>query len=231
MPGRLAIFKDSEFKNDAKDLLTYDSINKVSHHFNIPPSLPIPALLNNGTYLYTHFGYLPPWAKSKNDFHINARSESIYEKQTFRDAFKYRRCIIPINGFYEWQIEDKEKTPYFVRDINKSYLAIAGIWNEYYDASIGANITTVAIITCHANDKLMPIHHRMPVILESSDFNTWLKSEDIIEINKLLNIYPNQKTKIYPVTDKINKVEFDEIRAIQEIQIKKDGGEINLFTI
>jgi putative SOS response-associated peptidase YedK len=217
LPGRLAIFKDKDFINDSINLIQNNYIGKITHNFNIPPSLPIPALLNNGNYLYTHFGYLPPWAKTKNDFHINARSESIFEKQTFRDAFKFRRCIIPINGFYEWKKEDITKTPYFVRDNEKSYLAVAGIWNEYYSHELQQNIVSVALITCDANDKLSPIHHRMPVILEKEDFSTWLLSDDIQQINQLLQIYPSQKLKIYEVTQKVNKVGFNSLEAVQEV--------------
>lgn len=217
MPGRLAIFKDKDFIKDSNQLIQNNFIGKISHNFNIPPSLPIATLLNNGNYLYTHFGYLPPWAKTKNDFHINAKSESIFEKQTFRDAFKSRRCIIPINGFYEWQAEDKEKTPYFIRDNTNSYLAVAGIWNEYYSYELQMNIVSVALITCNANDKLSPIHHRMPVILEKKDFSTWLYSEDLQKVNQLLQIYPSQNLKIYEVTPKVNKVGFNSLESIQEI--------------
>lgn len=170
MPGRLAIFDDFDFKSDTKSLIKNDMIGKLSPRYNIAPTIPIPALLNNGNYLYTHFGYLPSWAKNKSSMNINARSESIFEKMTFRDSFKYRRCIIPINGFYEWQIEDKEKKPFFVSDIDKSYMALAGIWDEWYEPELNMKIVTVALITCDANEKLKEVHHRMPVVLEKKIF-------------------------------------------------------------
>jgi len=233
MPGRLSIYDDKVFKIDASTIIENDMVGKLNPRYNIPPTIPIPALLNNGNYLYTHFGYLPSWAKSKSSMNINARSESIYEKKTFRDSFKYRRCIIPINGFFEWAKEDKEKTPYFVSDIKNDYLALAGIWDEYFDVDLNMKIVTVALITCDANDKLAKIHHRMPVILEKKDFTTWLKDEDLKEVNSLFKIYPNDKIDIYEVTREVNKVLFNDIVCISKVINKKEEkvevGQLSLF--
>ncbi|WP_121627044.1 SOS response-associated peptidase [Poseidonibacter antarcticus] len=236
MPGRLSIYNDKAFKIDAKELIKNDMVGELNPRYNIPPTIPIPALLNNGNYLYTHFGYLPSWAFSKASMNINARSESIYEKKTFRDSFKYRRCIIPINGFYEWAKEDKEKTPYLVSDIKNEYLALAGIWDEYFDTELNMKIVTVALITCDANEKLGKIHHRMPVVLEKKDFSTWLNSSDLREVIKLFSVYPNEKIKMYEVTSEVNKVLFNEPSCIDEV-IKidkkdeeiKEVGQLSLF--
>ena len=236
MPGRLSIYNDKAFKLDTKELIKNDMVGQLNPRYNIPPTIPIPALLNNGNYLYTHFGYLPSWASSKASMNINARSESIYEKKTFRESFKYRRCIIPINGFYEWAKEDKEKTPYLVKDIKNEYLALAGIWDEYFDTELNMKIVTVALITCDANEKLGKIHHRMPVVLEKKDFNTWLHSSDLREVIKLFSIYPNEKIKMYEVSNEVNKVLFNQSSCIDEV-IKidkkdeeiKEVGQLSLF--
>lgn len=228
MPGRLAIFDDKSFKEDAKELIKNNILGDLNPRYNIAPTLPIPALLNNGNYLYTHFGYLPSWAKSKKSMNINARSESIFEKQTFRDSFRFRRCIIPINGFFEWEVEDKEKTPFFVKDTQNDYLALAGIWDEYFDSELDMNIVTVALITCDANEKLGKIHHRMPVVLEKKDFSAWLLSQDIKEVNSLFNIYPSEKLELYEVSSNVNKVLFDEPSCINEIE-KFEVGQQTLF--
>lgn len=236
MPGRLAIYDDTSFKEDARELIKNDMVINLHARYNIPPTIPIPALLNNGNYLYTHFGYLPSWASSKNSMNINARSESIYEKKTFRDSFKYRRCIIPINGFYEWRVEEKEKTPFLVSDMNKDYMALAGIWDEYFDSELNMSIVTVALITCDANEKLGEIHHRMPVVLDKKDFNTWLHCDDIKKVNELFAIYPNEKLKLYEVRNEVNKVVFDEASCIDEVIAKKEEvsepkeiGQLSLF--
>jgi putative SOS response-associated peptidase YedK len=103
VPGRLAIYDDKSFKKDSLNLIKNDMVDVLTPSYNISPTLAIPVLLNNGNYLYAHFGYLPSWVKDKKSMNINARSESIFEKQAFRDSFKSKRCIIPINGFYEWE--------------------------------------------------------------------------------------------------------------------------------
>lgn len=231
MPGRLAIFNDASFKEDVKSLIKNDMILNLNPRYNIPPTIPIPSLLNNGNYLYTHFGYLPSWATSKSSMNINARSESIYEKKTFRESFKFRRCIIPINGFYEWKIEDKEKTPYLVSDNSKDYMAVAGIWDEYFDKDLNMNIVTIALITCDANEKLGEIHHRMPVVLDKKDFSTWLNSDDLKAVNELFKIYPSEKLKLYEVSSEVNKVMFDKPSCIDEVKKEKvqEVGQLSFF--
>jgi putative SOS response-associated peptidase YedK len=228
LPGRLAIFDDKTFKDDSKELIKNNMVGVLIPKYNIAPTLPIPALLNNGNYLYTHFGYLPSWAKDKKSMNINARSESIFEKLTFRDSFRYRRCIIPINGFFEWEVEDKQKTPYFVKDSKDDYLAIAGIWDEYFDIDLNMKIVTVALITCDANEKLGKIHHRMPVVLEKKDFSKWLYDENLKEINSLFNIYPSEKLELYEVSSNVNKVLFDESSCIKKVE-KIEIGQKTLF--
>lgn len=236
MPGRLAIYNDKTFKNDAIKNIKNDMVVDLHSRYNIPPTTPIPALLNNGNYLYTHFGYLPSWANSKSSMNINARSESIYEKKTFRNSFKYRRCIIPINGFYEWKVEDKDKTPFLVSDTYKDYMALAGIWDEYFDHELNMSIVTVALITCDANEKLGEIHHRMPVVLDKKDFDTWLYSDDLKKVNDLFQIYKNEKLKLYEVTSEVNKVSFDKVSCVEEIihtkeelEEEKEIGQLSLF--
>ncbi|WP_083568712.1 SOS response-associated peptidase [Arcobacter sp. LA11] len=228
MPGRLAVYDDKTFKIDVKDLIKNDMIGELNPRYNIAPTIPIPALLNNGNYLYAHFGYLPSWAKNKKSMNINARSESIFEKMTFRDSFKSRRCIIPINGFYEWEVEDKEKTPFFVRDMKNDYMALAGIWDEWFDIELNMKIVTVALITCDANEKLGKIHHRMPIVLDKKDFSTWLYSQKIKEVNELFKIYPSEKLDLYEVTNEVNKVLFDEASCIEKIK-KEPVGQLALF--
>ena len=235
MPGRLSIYDDKAFKKDALSLIQNDMIGNLNPRYNIPPTTPIPALLNNGNYLYTHFGYLPSWASSKTSMNINARSESIYEKKTFRESFKYRRCIIPINGFYEWEKDDKEKIPYLVSNLKNNYLALAGIWDEYFDEQLNMKIVTIALITCDANEKLGVIHHRMPIVLEKKDFATWLKNDDLKKVNSLFKIYPNEKIDIYEVTSEVNKVLFDDVICIKKVEEKKvkeglkEVGQLTLF--
>lgn len=227
MPGRIAIYNDDNFKEDSKKFIKNDMIQVLYPRYNTPPTLPIPALLDNGNYLYVHFGYLPSWAKDKKSMNINARSESIFEKMTFRDSFKFRRCIIPINGFYEWKKDDKKKTPFFVSSKNEEYLAIAGIWDEWFDKELNQNIVTVALITSDANEKLAKIHHRMPIVLEKKSWDIWLNSKDLQEVNSLFKVYASEKIDIYEVSSYVNKVSFDNKKAIEKV--KKEEVQGTLF--
>ena len=232
MPGRLAIYNDSLFKKAAQKLIQNDMIGTLTPSYNIPPTLAIPTLLNSGNYLYTHFGFLPSWAKNKSSMNINARSETVFEKQTFRDAFRYQRCIIPLNGFYEWEVENKDKkkikTPYFVHNKNSEFLAVAGLWSQWFDSTLNMNIVTTLLITCDANEKLGQIHHRMPVVLEPKHFQAWLQSSDLKILNDLMKTYPSEKTELYEVTSEVNKVLYNEPQAIQEV-IPKEVGQLSLF--
>ena len=222
MPGRLVIYDDRPFKEDCKNLIQLDMVQKLTPSYNIAPTLALPALLNNGNYLYGHFGFLPSWAKDRTSMNINARSESIFEKKTFREAFKSRRCIIPINGFYEWQKENKEKIPFYVSSSKNEYLALAGIWDEWFDKDLNMKIVTLALITCDANTKLAKIHHRMPVVLEKQDFQTWLNSSDIQELNKMFRIYESSNIKMQEVRKEINKFSFNEVSCLDEVDKKEE---------
>ncbi|RXJ87017.1 SOS response-associated peptidase [Arcobacter sp. CECT 8985] len=223
MPGRLAIYDDEKFKKTVKEFIKVDLVKNLNKNYNIAPTMPIPTLLNEGTYLYAHFGFLPSWAKDKKSMNINARSESVFEKMTFRDAFKFQRCIIPINGFFEWKKDDNEKTPYYVQSKYGHSLALAGIYNEWFDEQLNQKIVTVALITCDANNKLSKIHHRMPVILNEKDFNTWLNSVNLAEVNSLFKIYDSDLINIYEVTNEVNKVLYNNCNAIKEKKRVKKG--------
>jgi len=221
MPGRLVIYDDIRFKEECGELIKFDMVQKLNPSYNIAPTLAIPVLLNNGNYLYGHFGFLPSWAKDRTSMNINARSESIFEKQTFREAFKSRRCIVPINGFYEWKKQNKEKIPFYVSSKKNNYMGLAGIWDEWFDKDLNMKIVTLAIITCDANDKLGEIHHRMPVVLEKENFSSWLNSSNIEALNKMFRIYESENIQMQEVSKEINKVSFNEISCLKQV-FKKD---------
>ena len=224
MPGRLAIYDDTQFKHDVSSLIKNDLVQTLQPYYNIAPTHAIPVLLNNGTYIKAHFGFFPPWANDRKTIHVNARNESIYEKSTFREAYKQNRCIVLVNGYYEWI----DSIPYFIHSSNNDYFAVAGIWDEYYDKELNQNILNVAMITCEPNEKIAKIHHRMPVILDKKDYKTWLHNNDINSLNKLFKIYPSELMTHHEVSKNINKVGFDNNSCIKEYK-NKLSGQLSLF--
>src|SRR5690606_15346293 len=112
------------------------------------------------------WGLLPSWAKDQTIAArlINARAETAAEKPSFRSAMKARRCLVPVDGFYEWEKVGDGKQPYFIRAANDAPLALAGLW-EHWTSADGESIQTFTILTTEANDLIRPIHERMPAIL------------------------------------------------------------------
>jgi len=140
---------------------------------NVSPTEVVPVAVSHDgdrTIVAMRWGLLPTWYKAPNGgpLLINARAEGIADKPAFRDAVRQRRCLIPADGFYEWQGEKRAKTPYAIRPRTGGLIAFAGIWQEW------RGLPTCAIVTCAANAVLVPIHDRMPVVVAPDDFALWL---------------------------------------------------------
>ncbi|MCY2966632.1 MAG: SOS response-associated peptidase [Planctomycetota bacterium] len=123
------------------------------------------------------WGLIPSWAKDAKigSSLINARSESAAEKPSFRSAFKKRRCLIPCDGFYEWEVisGQKVKQPWLIGVGDTPVFAFAGLWETWHDPA-GVAVETCSILTTSSNELLRPFHDRMPVILDPADFALWL---------------------------------------------------------
>lgn len=123
------------------------------------------------------WGLIPSWSKDEAIAArlINARGESIAEKPSFRAAFKKRRCIVPANGFYEWQTVAGDKQPYYIHPIEGDLFGLAGLWERWTRPGDGeVVIDTFTIVTTEANAAMRPLHDRMPVILTPEDYGAWL---------------------------------------------------------
>lgn len=153
------------------------------------------------------WGLVPSWAKdvSIGAKLINARSETITEKPSFREAFKRRRCIIPADGFYEWQRRGGTKQPYFFLMRDEHPFGFAGLWEKWRDAD-GQALETCTILTTEANEVLKPVHDRMPVILHPGDYELWLGGDvrELDLVKELLRPYPGEEMVGYPVSTSIN---------------------------
>ncbi len=148
--------------------------------YNIAPSQPVLVIPNDGRRQATFFewGFVPSWGQGRAGFRplINARSETAPSKPTFRAAFRYRRCLIPASGFYEWQQSGSgRKQPWYFHAANGEPLALAGLWESWQDESGGLH-TSFAILTTRANPDVAPVHGRMPVILPPVAWENWLQT-------------------------------------------------------
>lgn len=177
MCGRVGFYDDTGWKQalNENDIAFTDLIGELHPSYNIAPTQPMATLLNTHEYVYTHFGLIPHWAKDAKFQPINARAETITRKPTFKSAFAHRRCLIPINGFFEWQRTDSGKVPYWITpQEGRDFFALAGVFDTWRNPITGESITGSAIITADANAQMRPIHDRMPVIIEADAWPLWL---------------------------------------------------------
>ena len=131
-------------------------------------------------FALVRWGFIPGWVKEPRPGKplINARSETIFEKPSFKAAIRRRRCLIPTDGFYEWKGNvPGHKQPYFVTRPDCSVFAFAGVW-EHWMSRDGSELETAAIITTRANHTLSAIHPRMPVVIRPEDHATWLTADE-----------------------------------------------------
>jgi putative SOS response-associated peptidase YedK len=152
---------------------------------------------------------------------INARSETVTEKPAFREAFKQRRCLIPADGFYEWQRQASGgKQPFFFQLKDERPFGFAGLWERWQDKD-GQVIESCTILTTAANEVLRPVHDRMPVILHRDDYELWL-DEDMRKrelLKELLRPYPADEMISHPVSRAINSPRGQGAELIERLPI------------
>jgi putative SOS response-associated peptidase YedK len=182
MCGRFTLYKADDGTIKKKYSLTKITF-KLAPRRNISPQEDIPVILNDtpDTLSLARWGFIPHWAKDGYDVHamINARAETLAEKPFFRDSARSRRCIIPADGFYEWQAAaggKGRKVPYKIAMKDGGLFSFAGVWDLWEKE--GQRLVSCAIITTEANSLVKKIHDRMPVILPDGSEKAWLGSYD-----------------------------------------------------
>lgn len=157
------------------------------------------------------WGLLPAWAKDPalGNRLINARSETVADKPAFRSAFKSRRCIVPADGFYEWQQQPAGKQPFYIHRQDGELLAMGGLWEQWTSPS-GEQVPTFSILTMAANAWMQPLHERMPVILEGDALDAWLDpATQPSQLQALFRPLPLDVLTAYPVTRAMGNVRHD----------------------
>lgn len=213
MCGRFTLTQSGAAIAEAFEL---DSVPQLVPGYNIAPTQPVPAIRATEAaqrqFDYLYWGLIPSWAKdtSMATRMINARAETVTEKPAFRTAFKRRRCLIVADGFYEWQRLGTKKQPYYFRLNDQHPFGFAGLW-EYWHSPEGDEIESCTILTTAANAVVQPVHDRMPVILNTQDYDRWLDPsvQSTEQLVSLLRPYPESEMSAYPVSAKVNSARYD----------------------
>ena len=166
------------------------------------------------------WGLVPYWAKNINVgfANINAKAEGIQSKPAFREAFQRRRCLVPVNGFYEWKKTGAGKQPYAIALADRSLMALAGLW-ENWRSTPGEWVRSFAIITTKPNELCTELHDRMPVILGPEAWPAWLGEQPVepSELRALLAPYPSEEMTCWRVSTRVGNVKNNDARLIEPI--------------
>ncbi len=215
-PEQIASFFGASFEGDP-----------LAPSYNVAPTNDVYAVVHDVDHGQTvhafHWGLVPVWAKDTKigSSMINARAETLAEKPTFKGLLRKRRCIIPMDGFYEWRAAAASaplgprakpvKQPMFIHRADGDPLAIAGLWTAWHDKSgpeDGPWLHSCTIITTAANTTMSPVHDRMPVILSRSDWAQWLTPDesDVGALTALLLPAGSDILTMHPVSTQVNNV-------------------------
>jgi len=225
--GRYNIIPDAEAWASAFDLTAElkSAVADLAPSYNVAPTQSVPILRNseiNGTLemVEVRWGLIPSWAKNKSIGYklINARSETVSTKPAFRNSAKMRRCILPVNGFYEWKSlpDSTVKQPYLIAMRDQSPFAFAGLWENWRDPSDGTNIQSCTILTTRANNIMASIHQRMPVILAANHLKAWLQTP-IEGFCEFLKPSDSESLSITPVSRYVNNPRNNDVRCIESL--------------
>jgi putative SOS response-associated peptidase YedK len=172
------------------------------------------------------WGLVPSWAENVKigDRLINARAESLTEKSAFKTAFRKRRCIIPADGFYEWErvAGRKQKQPMFIHRRDGEPIAFAGLWEVWKDRDEpdAAWLLSCAIVTTRANATLAPVHDRMPVILPEDSWDRWLdvRINERATLDPLLDPAPDELIEMWPVSTMVNSADNNGPELVDRVE-------------
>ena len=164
-----------------------------------------------------HWGLIPSWARERSIGYkmINAKSETILEKPSYKNAFRSRRCLVPADSFFEWQ-KDAEKNPYRILMKDERLFAMAGIWDRW-TSSDGEIVHSFSILTTSPNELMNGIHDRMPVILNEADEKPWLSPLSDSELLGMLKPYPAAKMKTYKISKLVNSPRNDSAEILTPV--------------
>ena len=220
MCGRTALTASPE---DLREAFGLDELPQVDAHYNVPPSRPVGVVRvvrgSTGRKLEAlRWGLVPTWAKDAkigNKLAL-ARAETVASTGAFRDAFRWRRCLVAVDGFYEWHRQGKApSSPFFVRRADRRPFALAGLWSRWVSAA-GEVIESCAIVTQAAMPPLEAIHDRMPLVLPPETWDRWLDPE-LTDPGALEGLLAPRTPELiaYPVSPYVNDPRHDDAGCLE----------------
>lgn len=197
---------------------------ELAPRYNVAPSQAVPIVRTgeNGRreLAFARWGLVPHWAKEAaiGNRLINARADGLADKPSFRDSFKRRRCLIPADGFYEWQKVGSRKQPWLLRMASGAPFAFAGLWSSWTDPATREPLETCAIVTTEPNALAATVHDRMPVILPAPARETWIDARsDRDHLLALLVPFPADAMEAFPVSTRVNNPANDDPGCVERI--------------
>ena len=217
MCGRFAFYSPAEA---TAALFGTSTSADLSPRYNISPSQEIAAIRESAAgepeLVSLRWGLVPFWAKdaSIGNRMINARAETVAEKPSFRNAYRKRRCLIFVDGFYEWRREGEVKIPWYISAADEQPCAFAGLWEDWTDKKTGESLQTAAIVTTAADEFMSRLHSRMPLLLAPEHASRWM-SGDTQLVGEAAAVYP--KMQAWPVDRKVNNARNQGANLIEPV--------------
>jgi putative SOS response-associated peptidase YedK len=202
-----------------RQLFMFEQRPNLMARYNIAPTqeVPIVRLTRDRAareLIMVRWGLVPFWADDLaiGNRLINARCETVHTARAFREAYGRRRCLVPADGFFEWQKQGKLRQPFLIERKDRAPFAFAGLWERWRGAD-DAVVRSCTIITCPANELVAPLHDRMPVILAPEAHARWL--DPSTDARDLLKPCPSAWLESYPVNPRVNSPKNDDPDCIQ----------------
>ena len=192
--------------------------------YNIAPTQMVPVVrVSSDTSMWRvdmlRWGLIPSWAKDRSigNRMINARSETVDSKLSFKSAFNKRRCLLPATGFYEWRKMGKGKQPHLIKLLNDEVFAFAGLWETWHSPADNEVVESCTILTTSPNEMMAELHNRMPVIVDSNGYEQWLDPEQ--SVDEMLSPYPVELMICHPVSTRVNSPKNDDPKCIEPLSV------------
>jgi len=234
MCGRFRLTRSQKYLEEHFD--AYGEVEALPR-YNIAPSQLVVTIRQDAskpvrTLSTMRWGLVPSWAKDTSMGYktINARAETVATTASFREPFKSQRCLIPADGFYEWQRNGKAKQPYCFKVNDGEVFALAGLWDKWRNPE-GEVIESCTILTTTPNSLLSDIHDRMPVILSPENYDLWLDPEfrNTASVSEMLRPFDPTLMRRYPVSTRINNVQNDDADCAEPIEVDVLPTQARLF--